>query len=342
MREVSVLSVYGMGPWWGSSFSALPAQRGTIEEGEEVTDGNLSKALCAAGSERCVNNTDTTLAVATVLHAAAAVEDWTLGATPVPAQVAIVYAQSSEIWEAHSSPSQLAFGDVVYRAFEGLWTEKQMLHVALATYLQLTVDVLPEVEVAAPGRLDQYKLIYLVDPHLHTAAADAITSWVWNGGTIWSQARAATRDEYNQSTIQTDLISRLFDSRYLPSKAAASIELLSGPPHKYQEVGPPGQAVLDLPQLDTVIVGNFSFPALACVEALHGFEGANVHGHFGRSSRPALISFAAGKGTVWRLATVLGAPMAATADPPFGAHREFGDVWPEWKPSRAYDMTLID
>lgn len=295
--------------------------------------------MCVAGSQRCVNNTANSFAVSDVLRAAAAVEDWTQQgmAETVPAEVAIVYGTFSEVWEPHTDPANLAFGDLVYRASEGLWTEKQMLHVALTSYLQLPVDVITDDEVANTTILSRYKLIYAVDPHLGTAAGIALQEWVQQGGTLWTQARSVTRDELN---LTSDLVASLHGG-------GASIRLNTVPPARYQEIGFPGEAVVDLPKLDSIYMSshtvatlghayeapfNVSFAAVASLETLNNFDRAKVVAHFARDNRPALVSFPAGAGTVWRLATVLGAPMARTAEPPFETRPH------AWLPSHAFDI----
>ena len=349
MRQTTCLYLYLFGPWWEWAFAPLPETRGAVEEGWEVTSGNVSKHMCAAGSQRCINNTANSFAVADVLQAAAAVEDWTQGgmAEPVPAEVAIVYGVYSEIWEPHTDPANLAFGDLVYRASEGLWTEKQMLHAALSSYLQLPVDVLTDTELANATTLAHYKLLYVVDPHLDTAASAVISAWVQRGGTLWTQARSAMRDEMNATS---DLVASLHGGE-------ASIRLDAGPPAKYQEIGFAGEAVIDLPELDTVHMDNMdmesdpvakavggrgergvalnsSFAAVACLETLTKFDRATVMARFARDDGPALISFPAGAGTVWRIATVLGAPMARTADPPFETRPH------AWLPSHVFSSTF--
>eukprot|EP01052_Picozoa_sp_SAG31_P031918 SAG31_NODE_3440_length_4267_cov_15.646353_1_plen_619_part_00 len=339
MRQTSCLYLYLFGPWWEWAFAPLPTARGAVEEGWEVTSGNTSKNMCAVGSCRCINNTANSLAVADVLRAAAAVEDWTQEgmAEAVPAEVAIVYSTYSEVWEPHTDPANLAFGDVVYRASEGLWTEKQMLHAALSSYLQVPVDVLTDFAVANATMLANYKVIYAVDPHLGTAGAATLHDWVHRGGTLWTQARSVTRDELNATF---DLVSSLHGGK-------AAIRLDAGPPERYQEIGFAGEAVVDLPELDTVHMSttasdifvvpghgpqNRSFAAVACTETLTNFDRANVVARFARDNGPALISFPAGAGRVWRLATVLGAPMARTADPPFETRPH------AWAPSHVFDM----
>lgn len=110
-----------------------------------------------------------------------AAEDWLLTAKPTPAEVAILYASSSDIW----TIDNYAFG------FD-------RMHTWLAlTHAQIPVDILPEHEVA-DGQLEAYCVCYLSGPNLTRAAAEKLRLWVEKGGTLWLTAGAATRDEFNR------------------------------------------------------------------------------------------------------------------------------------------------
>ncbi|MCX7421092.1 MAG: hypothetical protein NT013_16335, partial [Planctomycetia bacterium] len=109
-----------------------------------------------------------------------AVEDWLITAKPVPAEVAILYSSSSDIW---TMQSNVAFGH-------------DRMHTWLAlTHAQTPVDIVPEREIE---RLDHYKVCYLSGPNLTRAAAAKLRTWVESGGTLWLTAGAASRDEFNR------------------------------------------------------------------------------------------------------------------------------------------------
>jgi hypothetical protein len=138
-----------------------------------------------------------------------AVEDWLLTAKPVPAEVAILYSSSSDIW---TMQSNVAFGH-------------DRMHTWLAlTHAQTPVEILSERDVEAgllsgstsgwpvtssaivstpatektqAGRLG-YGACYLSGPNLTRAAATKLKAWVESGGTLWLTAGAASRDEFNR------------------------------------------------------------------------------------------------------------------------------------------------
>ncbi len=116
-----------------------------------------------------------------------AVEDWLVTAKPAPAQAAILYSSSSDIW---TMPGNVAFGH-------------DRMHTWLAlTHSQTPVDIVSEREIE---RLDQYKVCYLSGPNLTRAAAARLRTWVESGGTLFLSAGAASRDEFNRplDTLQS-------------------------------------------------------------------------------------------------------------------------------------------
>jgi hypothetical protein len=110
-----------------------------------------------------------------------AVEDWLLTAKPAPAEVALLYSSSSDIWSLENS----AFG------FDRMHTWLALSHG------QIPVDVLSEMDVAE-GLLSKYRVCYLSGPNLTRAAAVKLAAWVQAGGTLFVTAGAAERDEFNR------------------------------------------------------------------------------------------------------------------------------------------------
>lgn len=110
-----------------------------------------------------------------------AVEDWLLTAKPAPADVALLYSSSSDIWSLENS----AFG------FDRMHTWLALSHG------QVPVDVVSEMDVAE-GLLSKYRVCYLSGPNLTRASAEKLAAWVQEGGTLFLTAGAAERDEYNR------------------------------------------------------------------------------------------------------------------------------------------------
>ena len=99
-------------------------------------------------------------------------------------EVAFVSPRSSEIWGKATELSVTAFEDAKW------------VYLALA-HSHVPVDVLSEQQLAE-GKLDQYKVIYVVGPNLRRDAAAKIREWVRDGGTLWTDALGLSRDEANQ------------------------------------------------------------------------------------------------------------------------------------------------
>lgn len=110
-----------------------------------------------------------------------AVEDWLLTSKPQPAEVAILYSSSSDIW----SMNNFAFG------FDRMHTWLALSHA------QTPVDIVSESDVV-DGQLAKYRVCYLSGPNLTRAVAAKLQTWIENGGTLWLTAGAASRDEFNR------------------------------------------------------------------------------------------------------------------------------------------------
>jgi hypothetical protein len=100
---------------------------------------------------------------------------------PTPAQVAIVYSTTSEIWnQSDNAPAG---------------QEKQYLHIALAQD-QYPADVLNE-DLLLSQDLSLYKVIYLVDTNLPAAVLKKLKKYAENGGCLCVVPGAGVKDEYD-------------------------------------------------------------------------------------------------------------------------------------------------
>jgi hypothetical protein len=194
-----------------------------------------------------------------------AVEDWLLTAKPGPADVALLYSSSSDIWTMWSN---LAFGFDRMHTWLGL------------THAQIPVDIVPEREIE---RLDTYRVAYLSGPNLTRAAAAKVRAWVERGGTLWLTAGAASRDEFNRPL---DTIASL-----LPVDRG---ELVTLEPYQGS-----GQYLSSLAPRDTVTWGAERLEVLSVKQPLkpRGAELAEVLATF-QDGQPAAVSSRAGQGRV--------------------------------------------
>lgn len=226
-------------------------------------------------------------AMARIYQLAGRIEGTVLdGDSPVRhAPVALLHSRGSEVW---TQP--------------GVFTEHRMLAGVLSGR-QVPFDVLPEEEF--PARLENYRVAYLLDPHLDPPARAALAEWVRAGGVLWSVAGAGLRDGLDApGGVLDDLL-----------PAGSTIELVESPVIAYSEI----RKLAEQPRLglarfgsgdagfDLELVGSRERLAVAGAEAL----AATTEGE------PAVIRFAAGKGTVIRVGTMLGAARARSAEPPF-------------------------
>ncbi len=128
------------------------------------------------------NKPETWKANAELIREIGAYEDLLLSAKPEPAQVAILYSSSSDIWTLKRNH---AFG------FNRMHNWMALAHA------QIPVDFLSERQVKR-GQLQDYKVCYLSGPNLTAAAAEQLLRWVQAGGTLYLSAGAASRDEFNR------------------------------------------------------------------------------------------------------------------------------------------------
>jgi len=96
-------------------------------------------------------------------------------------RVALLYSISSDLWQPWGYVHML---------------ERRATYLALV-HEQYLVDMLTEEDVTA-GRLQDYDVLYTVDPNISTHATTAIERWVRDGGYLYGACGAGSRDEFNE------------------------------------------------------------------------------------------------------------------------------------------------
>lgn len=71
---------------------------------------------------------------------------------------------------------------------------KRALYIALK-HRQLVVDVVTEEDLESVAVMSNYEVLYVVDPHVKTAAVRALIAWTYKGGTVISTVHGGMRDE---------------------------------------------------------------------------------------------------------------------------------------------------
>jgi hypothetical protein len=158
-RGVKILNNFAYGPLWAS------------HEGGPWFRSHLWQAA-----------PETWIANASLTREIGAAEELLLPAMPAPAQIALLYSTSSDVWTVDES---------YVHGFERMHTWMALSHE------QMPVDVLEERQIER-DLLNSYKVCYLSGPNLTRAAALKLRDWVRSGGTLFLTAGAASRDEYNR------------------------------------------------------------------------------------------------------------------------------------------------
>ncbi|WAC20493.1 hypothetical protein OVA24_03760 [Luteolibacter sp. SL250] len=233
-RGVKILNNFCYGPLWGS------------HEGGPWFRSHLWQA-----------QPDTWTAYAALSREIGAVEDLLLPAMPAPAEVALLYGSSSDVWSAGESSAH---------GFERMHTWMALTHA------QVPVDVLEERQIER-GMLDGYKVCYLAGPNLTRAAAIRLKEWVRAGGALFLSAGAASRDEFNRPM---DILEEV-----LPA--------VRGEPSETQVFRSSGRYLDTLRPTDTVRWGGGQAEVLCVKQSLSAKAGAEISATF-QDGTPAMVS----------------------------------------------------
>ncbi|MCX7705764.1 MAG: beta-galactosidase trimerization domain-containing protein [bacterium] len=194
-------------------------------------------------------------------------EDILVPAKKIPSQVAIIYSQSSDIWDLKKN---YAFG------FERMFTWLALNH------RQIPVDFISEQTLAEKG-LTGYKVCYFSGRNIMPEAAEKLQQWVKNGGILFMTAGAGSSDHYNRPIDILDDI--------LPVKRETLQEI--------QTYLLSGRFLDRLSPKDRVILKDGTeIPVLSVKQTINPKPGTNVIGSFSDQS-PAIVTGKAGKGTVY-------------------------------------------
>lgn len=218
-------------------------------------------------------------AVASIADHVALVDDVIATGVMRDSRVAELFSLSTEYWG-----GQTAF------------TDKRPAFLALSHeyYKPYLVN---EDQIAREGALDHYDALYVLDPYVSAAAQAKIEAFVKNGGLLWTQADAFTKDEYN---APSDFLQRAFGlaRTFTEEKRDWTMRPAAGETAIHQETVPASG-------VDKVT-----------------WTGATVRAGFG-DGRPAWLEKAVGKGRVVYVAFRGGHNYGAHAVRPPGVQ----DIW---------------
>lgn len=227
---------------------------------------------------------------------AGTVEDFLEPAKPLPARVALLLSEASDVWEI-GGLGQWAVTPTSdgTNAFQ---EERKNTYYLLrnAGYL---VDLVTEADVR-DGLLKPYKALYVGGENMEQATAPAIIEWVQSGGTLYASAGAARKDEHDEPLSVLDaVLGRGKRTAYHRYKGALRSKL----------------ELLFLKPLDQVqMKAGKSFDAIATREKFAPAKDATTLATFADGS-PAFVSATSGAGRGYYLGAMPAAAWAKSALP---------------------------
>ena len=227
---------------------------------------------------------------------AGVVEDWLEPAQPVPAQVALLLSEASDIWEVRGKGQwDVKPGSESTNAFQ---EERKNTYNVLRN-AGYRVDLVTEADVQ-DGHLDPYRALYLGGENLERATAGRIADWVKAGGVLYASGGAARKDEYDEPLDALDAV--------LGRGKQISYQRYKGPLRSKLEL-------LFLEALDRVTLADgTAFDALATMERFAAAGGADILATYANGS-PAVVKAQTGKGTGTYIGTMPGEAWAKKALP---------------------------
>jgi hypothetical protein len=191
-------------------------------------------------------------------------EDVLYPGQPRPAQVAMIWSQSDEIW----------------RDSQDTLIDQMFVYLALL-HDQIPVDFVDEAGIEE-GRLAQYKVAYLCGRNLRRDAQRKLGEWVKEGGRLWLDGVAGAEDEYGQPCDLLDAVAgikrqtpvRSGLDNYRPESGLSDQKPLDTIriPSATEPVAAIGTKVpvTIAPQSAATILSTFADKAPALVESRHG------------------------------------------------------------------------
>lgn len=132
-------------------------------------------------------------AIHDVIHDTGAVEDRLYSAMPRKAEIAIMLSRACDTWDT----IDIGGGGHLYDArFNVNNEERKAIWLALR-HAQYPVDLITDEDIAV-GRLDGYKVLYVVGSEMIRSGAETLVEWVRSGGIVYATAGGGLLDEYHR------------------------------------------------------------------------------------------------------------------------------------------------
>jgi hypothetical protein len=201
--------------------------------------------------------------------------------------VGIYISESNQVWDMSKAPFTSAsdFGDKKSGVITAYNEERKCLW-----YLMRDGHIQPDFLInqdLTDGRLNKYKVLYFVGKNMSEKSAEAIASWVKQGGILVSMAGGGFLNQFNQPmTILNDVYG--VKSQNLEMKDVYI------------------RSKIELPRLkplDTITTGSIKFSALAFKQTFNIMPGTKVFGTYSDGTA-AIIGHSYGKGMAFIVGTL--------------------------------------
>ncbi len=218
-------------------------------------------------------------AIHDVIHDAGAVEHRLQPAMPEPARIAIMLSRASDTWDTEDLGGA---GHLYYAKFNINNDERKAIWMALR-HAQYPVDLILDEDIAE-GRLEPYKVLYIVGSEMLRAATGPLMQWVRDGGIVYATGGGGLLDEYRDS------LTMLYDMYGLKSHNLTRHTRHIRPRDTMRKVEPID--TLAVKPLDET-APPLDLPAYLYLETLEPKDSAEVTGTFGAdyhgSPAPGLV-----------------------------------------------------
>ena len=209
-----------------------------------------------------------------------------LGRQPSPSKVAMLFAESSDVWVVQS----------VYRAFNnshqgyryGTFGSARQAMFLLLLHTGIPFDIVIEEDaLGSSPPLAQYQFLFVLDPHVRNDAAAGIERWVRRGGTLFASAGAGIRNEFNRTSAFAKMLGAHTSRLDIGSRGLnATIDFIK-------------QDLAWAERLDTVKLGSATLGVFGHAAALHNLHpDTSVLARFEEAGTAAVTQRPLGQGKV--------------------------------------------
>jgi len=238
-------------------------------------------------------------AIHDMIRAAGAVEHRLAPAMPQKARVAIMLSWACDTWDTEDLGGA---GHLYGAKYNVNNDERKSLWLALR-HAQCPVDLITDEDVAE-GRLEGYKVLYVVGAEMLRSAVEPLKAWVRNGGVLYATGGGGLLDEYHRP------LEGLHELYGITGHSLERKVRHIRPMRTLPSARPLDTVTLELPGMPAV-----KMPALLYRETLQPAQGTRVVGRYQNGEAAAVLN-RYGQGTCFYVGALAGIAYITPAMPP--------------------------